>query len=240
MGQKLLVNSDSENLLKELTNSLATCEYFYFGVAFVNFSGVQLLLDTLKEAEKRGIQGKIMTSTYLNFTDPKALERLNMFNHLDLRVFVTDQHTGFHTKAYIFEYRDSYKIIIGSSNVTQSALKSNVEWNVEIISKKRGQFVEQVLEEYEQLWQRSTKAPKQQRNLFMTTVNFFAIWRESSFLQTQCTKKQLMLHQIQCSAARWKVSSGCGACRKKERWQWLQPVQERLTWQHLTCSRCVL
>ncbi|SDN98105.1 DEAD/DEAH box helicase [Alkalicoccus daliensis] len=161
MGQKLLVNSASGNLLKELTDSLETCDRFYFGVAFVNFSGVQLLLDTLKEAEKRGIQGKIMTSTYLNFTDPKALERLKAFDHIDLRVFVTDQQTGFHTKAYIFEYEESYKIIIGSSNVTQSALKSNVEWNVEIISKKDGQFVEEVLAEYEQLWQRSTQATAQ-------------------------------------------------------------------------------
>lgn len=161
MEHRLVVNSESDNLLKELTSSLQTCDSFYFGVAFVNFSGVQLLLDTLKEAEKRGIRGRIMTSTYLNFTDPQALERLKEFEHIDLKVFVTDKQVGFHTKAYIFEYPDSYKIIIGSSNVTQSALKSNVEWNVEIVSKKHAAFVERVLSEYEQLWNRSIIATEE-------------------------------------------------------------------------------
>lgn len=43
-------------------------ERFYFSVAFINFSGLQLLLDPLKEAEEKGVKGKIITSTYLNFT----------------------------------------------------------------------------------------------------------------------------------------------------------------------------
>ncbi|PRO66476.1 DUF3427 domain-containing protein [Alkalicoccus urumqiensis] len=152
MEERLLVNNESETLLKELTNSLETCDRFYFGVAFVNYSGVQLLLDAIHEAVKAGKQGQIMTSTYLNFTDPKALRRLQEIQDIHINVFVTDENRGFHTKTYIFEYDDSYKIIIGSSNLTHSALKSNVEWNVEIISKKERPFVERVLKEYHLLW----------------------------------------------------------------------------------------
>ena len=69
--KKLIVNSEKGNLLKELVKSMDGCERFYFSVAFINFSGLQLLLDPLKEAEKKGIEGKIITSTYLNFTDAK-------------------------------------------------------------------------------------------------------------------------------------------------------------------------
>ncbi|KIL53134.1 DUF3427 domain-containing protein [Jeotgalibacillus campisalis] len=156
MSERLLVNSGTETLLKELTNSLETCEKFYFGVAFVNFSGVQLLLDALQKAIENGKQGQIMTSTYLNFTDPVALRRLHEFSDLDVKVFVTDEHRGFHTKTYIFEYADEYKIIIGSSNVTHSALKSNVEWNVELVSKKDMPFTDRVLKEYGLLWEDST------------------------------------------------------------------------------------
>lgn len=152
MDNKLITNSEKGNLLNELIKSINECEKFYFSVAFVNFSGIQLLLDTLKNAERKGVQGKIITSTYLNFTDPKALQKVKEFNNIDLKVFVTDKELGFHTKVYIFENRDNYKIIIGSSNITQSALKSNIEWNVEIISKEGAPFVKDVLREYGQLW----------------------------------------------------------------------------------------
>ncbi|CAH2716708.1 hypothetical protein BACCIP111895_03896 [Neobacillus rhizosphaerae] len=156
--KKLIVNSDKGNLLRELVKSMNECVRFYFSVAFINFSGLQLLLDPLKDAEQKGIAGKIITSTYLNFTDAKALEKIKEFHNVDLKVFVTDKEIGFHTKAYIFEYQDSYKVIIGSSNITQSALKSNIEWNVEIITKEHGRFIKDVLKEYDGLWDMSAEA----------------------------------------------------------------------------------
>ncbi|WP_027631536.1 DEAD/DEAH box helicase [Clostridium hydrogeniformans] len=149
---KLIINSKQGNLLKELKQSLSECKSFYFSVAFVNFSGLQLLLDSFKEIEDREVKGKIITSTYLNFTEPKALDRLRKFKNIDLKVFIADKERGFHTKAYIFENEENYKIIIGSSNITQRALKSNVEWNVMVISKKETEFVQEVLEEYQNLW----------------------------------------------------------------------------------------
>lgn len=149
---KLIVNSQRGNLLNELKLSLEECNSFYFSVAFINYSGLQLLLDSLKNIEDKNVKGKIITSTYLNFTEPKALEKLRSFNNIDLKIFIADKEKGFHTKAYIFENDDNYKIIIGSSNITQRALKSNIEWNVMIISKKETDFVNEVLEEYNSIY----------------------------------------------------------------------------------------
>lgn len=149
---KLIVNSQRGNLLNELKQSLSECKSFYFSVAFINYSGLQLLLDSIKELEDRGVKGRIITSTYLNFTEPKALNRIRNFKNIDLKVFIADKEKGFHTKAYIFENQEDYKIIIGSSNITQRALKSNVEWNVMIVSKKETEFVKEVLEEYQGLY----------------------------------------------------------------------------------------
>lgn len=153
ISNKLIINSQEGNLLNELKRSLSECEKFYFSVAFINFSGLQLLLDSFKELEEKGIHGKILTSTYLNFTEPKALEKINKFSNIDLKIFVATKEIGFHTKAYIFENKDEYKIIIGSSNITQRALKSNIEWNVRVISKKDDSFARYVLEEYLKLWE---------------------------------------------------------------------------------------
>lgn len=150
---KLLVNSQNGNLLDELKKCLSECTKFYFSVAFINFSGLQLLLDSFKDLEEKGVQGKILTSTYLNFTEPKALERIKKFSNIDLKVFVADKDFGFHTKAYIFENVEEYKIIIGSSNITQRALKSNIEWNVRVVSKKEDTFVKEVLQEYLDIWE---------------------------------------------------------------------------------------
>ncbi|WP_238907623.1 DEAD/DEAH box helicase [Clostridium sp. YIM B02506] len=161
VSNKLIVNSESGNLLNELKRCLNECERFYFSVAFVNFSGLQLLLDTFKELEDRGVQGSILTSTYLNFTEPKALERITKFSNIDLKIFVATKELGFHTKAYIFENKDEYKIIIGSSNITQRALKSNIEWNVRVISKKEDSFVKEVISEYLGLWSNTSEVTEE-------------------------------------------------------------------------------
>lgn len=111
--KKLIINSDKGNLLTEIIKSLNDCKRFYFSVAFINFSGLQLLLDPLKQAADRGVEGRIITSTYLNFTEVKALEKIKEFSNIDLKIFNNVSEKGFHTKVYIFEYEDEFKVIIG-------------------------------------------------------------------------------------------------------------------------------
>lgn len=154
----LVNNTSQKNLLDELTQSLSDCRRFYFNVAFVSYSGVQLLLDSFKLAESKGISGKVITGTYLNFTDPKAIRKLKTFNYFDVRVFLATETQGFHPKAYIFEYDDYYKVIVGSSNLTNYALKSNIEWNLQVIAKtddSNEEFLNYLKESFDQIWNRS-------------------------------------------------------------------------------------
>ncbi|WP_343344299.1 DEAD/DEAH box helicase [Terrisporobacter petrolearius] len=168
---ELIINSKHNNLLNELKKSLKECKSFYFSVAFINYSGLQLLLDTLKEVEDKGVKGKVITTTYLNFTEPKALERMQEFENIDMKIFIADNKVGFHTKVYIFENEDDYKIIIGSSNLTQSALKSNVEWNVKVLSKEGAPFIEHVLKEYNNLWHMSSELNDEVLQRYMLFLN---------------------------------------------------------------------
>jgi len=149
---QLITNDFSRTMYEELTSSLSNCRSFLFSVAFINYSGLQLLLKALTESENKNIAGKIITSDYLNFTDTKSLRKLKEFKNIDTKIYLAQHDRGFHSKAYIFEYEDSYKIIIGSSNITQSALKSNVEWNVKIITKIDHAFTVKVIHEFEELW----------------------------------------------------------------------------------------
>lgn len=162
----IINNSNQITMYTELSRELQNCNSFIFNVAFINFGGLQLLLDDLSIAEKKGIKGKILTSTYLNFTDPKALSRIKEFKNIKCKIFIPEKNLGFHSKCYIFEYETYYKIYIGSSNITQSALKSNIEWNVWIDSKKDSYFANKILKEFNSLWN-STNLESNNENFIM-------------------------------------------------------------------------
>ena len=87
-------------------------------------------------------EGKILTSNYLNFSEPKALEKLNELTNIELKMYDSEASgTGFHTKGYIFKKDETYRIITGSSNLTKTALTSNIEWNTRIISTEQNQVI---------------------------------------------------------------------------------------------------
>ena len=94
-----------------------------------------------------------MTTDYLTFSDPKALRKLEEFSNLHVKMYVTYQtEEGFHTKGYIFKKEEMYRIIVGSSNMTLSALTVNREWNTRIVSTEQGEYAQSVLTEFEDLW----------------------------------------------------------------------------------------
>lgn len=116
-------------------------------------SGITPLLQTLKELEKKGIKGEILTTNYLNFSEPRALKKLNNLSNITLKMYdVEAAKEGFHTKGYIFRKEEIYRIIIGSSNITSSALTSNREWNTRVISTEKGEVARSILKEFHELW----------------------------------------------------------------------------------------
>ena len=149
---RFIHNSGYKNFYSELQDSLLSCKSFQMSVAFVRYSGIQLLLETFEELEKRAIPGKILTSTYLNSTQPQALRALKRFSNLETKIYIPTRDRGFHSKGYIFEYTDKNKIIIGSSNITQCALKSNIEWNVRNYTTQQDSFALDVRSEFDLQW----------------------------------------------------------------------------------------
>lgn len=160
--KELITNNATSNFYNELQKLLNSCNRFTFNVAFINYSGVQLLLDSLESCKKRGIKGKILSSTYLNFTQAKALKRLKEFDNLQLKIFdCYENNRGFHSKTYIFEFDDCYKVLLGSSNITASAFKTNIEWNIKTVSKKDELFIQDIIFEFDKLWNISNEVSSQ-------------------------------------------------------------------------------
>ena len=49
--------------------------------------GCPPLLQTLKELEEKGNKGQILTTNYLNFSEPRALEKLNGLKNITRRKY---------------------------------------------------------------------------------------------------------------------------------------------------------
>jgi superfamily II DNA or RNA helicase/HKD family nuclease len=149
---RLLINdiTKGQKVLTSLISELSQCDEFFFSVAFITESGVVSLLNTLIELEKKNIQGRIIASRYLEFTQPKALRRLLALKNIDLRIVTTGNH---HTKGYIFRKKDVYSLIVGSSNMTQNALSTNKEWNLKVTSMEQGSLIHETLAEFNGLYQ---------------------------------------------------------------------------------------
>lgn len=140
-------------VLSSIEDELLACDQFQISVAFITLGGIVPLLQTLRELEKKGIKGQVLTTNYLNFSEPKALEKLNSFSNITLRMYDVDAAgDGFHTKGYIFKQDEIYRIIIGSSNITRTALTTNREWNTRIISTEKGEVAQEVIREFHVLW----------------------------------------------------------------------------------------
>ena len=153
---QFISNNAGNKVLTAIERELRNCDELFISVAFITKGGVAPLLGTLKELEYRGVKGRILTTDYLLFSDPAALDMLNGLSNLELRVFRTaEAGKGFHTKGYMFYKDNSLRIIVGSSNLTQAAITKNHEWNTRIVSTADGQFAADIESEFEDLWNTS-------------------------------------------------------------------------------------
>lgn len=149
LGQKVLTTLEAE---------LNNCDEFFISVAFITMSGLTPLLQTLQELEQNNVRGKIITTDYLSFSEPKALDILNKFANIELRFYCADER-GFHTKGYIFRKGEEYRMIVGSANLTGNALTRNEEWNTKIVSLAQGEYTDNIYARFCDLWDDENTKP---------------------------------------------------------------------------------
>ncbi|MBZ5199890.1 DEAD/DEAH box helicase [Planomicrobium chinense] len=146
----LLVNNTNENVLNALLEELDHCQSFLFSVAFVTESGLATLKSHFLDLERKGIKGRILTSTFLNFNQPKVFKELLKITNVEVRLA---NKKGFHSKGYIFNHETHHSLIVGSSNLTANALKVNYEWNVKLTSLENGEIVNHFNDQFEEVWE---------------------------------------------------------------------------------------
>ncbi len=154
----LLYNDDAKGVKvhTSLIRHMGSCDRFDFSVAFITMGGLSTLYQAFRDIHERGVKGRILTTDYLGFNDPNALDWL--LEHTDHEVRVCEEM--FHTKGYMFYEKDSLTAFIGSSNLTDKALCTNLEWNLKL-SSVVDPLRERIQSEFERMWELSVPLTKE-------------------------------------------------------------------------------
>lgn len=159
MPNTFLTNYTETTFLDKIKDNLRKCKTFAFSVSFIKKAGLVLLFKDIEAAVERGAKGRIITSTYQNFTDIESLKSFfslqnrcsNFTCHLDYESFHDNSYItlGYHSKGYLFTFDDHKELIVGSSNLTRYALLKNIEWDVVVSDEAT---YEAALYEFEDKW----------------------------------------------------------------------------------------
>lgn len=150
----MLISNRQNTMYETLKNSINNCEEIIMNVSFIRDSGLKLLIPELLKAKNEGKSIKILTSDYMNVTEPNALYRL--LDISGVKIFHNISNKSFHPKTYIFKNKSNIEVYIGSSNISYSALISGVEWNYHFIGDLNNLDINAILLEFEELYERNS------------------------------------------------------------------------------------
>jgi len=170
-----------DKFIKELNNA----EEVKMNVSFLRESGVQLIIKNLKKQALNGTKIKILTSNYLNITEPSALYLLKdeLGELVDLRLYQTED-ISFHPKAYFFENKDKKVVFIGSSNLSYSAFHSGIEWNYRLLKKNDQSAYQEFERDFQNLFSNSIKINKKELRKYASE------WKKPKILKTVDEKEK--------------------------------------------------
>ena len=151
-GPQLLKNNRQEKIWFTLRQELLTAKGFTWAVAFVTADMLVPFKLVMADLAQKGISGTLITSTYLNFNDPKVFAELLKIPNLKVKI---SQKAGFHTKGYLFEHENYQTLIVGSANFTRSALLTNYEWALKVSTKSNAGLTQELKKQIDELKEHS-------------------------------------------------------------------------------------
>lgn len=163
----LFTNSQKDiSMVSELRQEIASSDRIDFLVSFIKFSGLTLILPYLRTFTAAGGHLRILTTTYMGATDPKAIEILSQLPNTEVRISYNVKETRLHAKAYLFQRNSGYSTAyVGSSNLSHAAIADGLEWNMKVTQQDMPEIMAKMDATFETYWHSADFQPYTAKDL---------------------------------------------------------------------------